>query len=130
MSVSGWMDWVLFGVGRFKGEIKGKRAGTRVETRMEKPFSMKEASPVTLHRRHPHSFQRLHNLVFPIDIPKKKKKKKKKKLTSQIPPTPHPQTPPRMLRQRMQHMIQKPHSRPYPDLLLRTHLTGVVFGFL
>ena len=45
--------------------------------------------------------------------------------TEQIPPTPHSQTPPRMLRKRMQHMIQEPNARTNSNLLRGRELRRV-----
>lgn len=45
--------------------------------------------------------------------------------TEEIPLRPHSQTPPSMLRQRMQHMIQESDARVNGDLLRRGELRGV-----
>lgn len=69
-----------------------------------------------------------HNICTPLQPPSTSQNNPTPHpLTIQIPPHPHPQTPPRMLRPRMQHMIQKPNPRPYPNLLRIRHLRRMVF---
>ncbi len=50
--------------------------------------------------------------------------------TGKISSTPDPQTPARMFRPRMQHMVQKANAGPYPDMLRIGNLGSVRFGVL
>ena len=50
--------------------------------------------------------------------------------TRQISEGAHPQTPPRMFSQRVQHVVEKAHTGPYPDLLGRGILAGMVLCLL
>lgn len=50
--------------------------------------------------------------------------------TGEISSAPDPQTPARMFGPRMQHMVQKPNARPYPDVLQIRNLGSMCFGVL
>ena len=50
--------------------------------------------------------------------------------TRQVSESSNAKTPPRMLRERVQHVIQEPDAGPDPDLLRVGSLAGMVFGGL
>jgi hypothetical protein len=52
------------------------------------------------------------------------------RLTRQISEGAHSQTPPRVLSQRVQHVVEKADAGPYPDLLGRGSLAGMVLRLL
>ena len=49
--------------------------------------------------------------------PRNKTQRTNSQLTRQIAPTPQPQAPTRVFRQRVQHVVEEADARPDPDLL-------------